>query len=48
LKRKDFVALKMLTKEQVCSNNFVDFCASEFQHTQALMRYLCFALDLDY
>ncbi|MCT8980460.1 DUF2461 domain-containing protein [Shewanella algae] len=48
LKRKDFVALKMLTKEQVCRSDFVDFCASEFQHTQALMRYLCFALDLDY
>ncbi|MGS0690882.1 DUF2461 domain-containing protein [Shewanella sp. 0m-4] len=48
LKRKDFIAIKPLTIEQVCAPDFVEQCASEFVSCQQLMRYLCFALDLDY
>jgi len=48
LKRKDFIAIKPISIAQVCSPNFSDFCANEFEHCQSLMRYLCFALDLDY
>jgi uncharacterized protein (TIGR02453 family) len=48
LKRKDFIAIKPLSIKQVCQSNFVDYCAQEYQHTRALMAYLCFALDLDF
>lgn len=48
LKRKDFIAIKPLSIEQVCAPEFVDVCAREFAACQQLMRYLCFALDLDY
>lgn len=48
LKRKDFIAIKPITIEQVCSAQFADVCAAEFEQCQQLMRYLCFALDLDY
>lgn len=48
LKRKDFIAMKPLTQAQIVRDDFVEFCAEEFKHTQKLMGYLCFALDLDY
>lgn len=48
LKRKDFIAIKAISIEQVCAADFGDFCSTEFEHCQQLMRYLCFALDLDY
>ncbi|WP_417760461.1 DUF2461 domain-containing protein [Shewanella sp.] len=48
LKRKDFIAIKSLSSQQVCRDDFVDFCAQEFQAVQKLMGYLCFALELDY
>ncbi|QQX81562.1 DUF2461 domain-containing protein [Shewanella sp. KX20019] len=48
LKRKDFIAIKPIDIEQVTSAQFTDFCAAEFEQCQQLMRYLCFALDLDY
>ncbi|KFZ39235.1 hypothetical protein HR45_02265 [Shewanella mangrovi] len=48
LKRKDFIALKPLSRERIISTDFVEFCAEEFQATQQLMAYLCFALELDY
>ncbi|MCG9728722.1 DUF2461 domain-containing protein [Shewanella sp. Isolate13] len=48
LKRKDFIAIKPLSIEQVCAPEFVDTCAREFAACQQLMRYLCFALDLDF
>ncbi|RKF13252.1 DUF2461 domain-containing protein [Alginatibacterium sediminis] len=48
LKRKDFIALKTITPEQICATNFDSFFAAQVQHSQALMAYLCFALDLDY
>ncbi|GIU19638.1 MULTISPECIES: DUF2461 domain-containing protein [unclassified Shewanella] len=48
LKRKDFIAIKPLTIEQICQADFAETCAHEFAACQQLMRYLCFALDLDY
>ncbi len=48
LKRKDFIAIKPISIEQVCAADFSQFCSTEFEHCQQLMRYLCFALDLDY
>ncbi|ABZ77595.1 conserved hypothetical protein [Shewanella halifaxensis HAW-EB4] len=48
LKRKDFIAIKSLSIEQVCAPEFVDICAQEFAACQQLMSYLCFALDLDF
>ena len=48
LKRKDFIAIKDISLEQVCQSDLVDFCAKQYQYTSALMHYLCFALDLDF
>ena len=48
LKRKDFIAIKPLTIDQICQAGFAETCAQEFAACQQLMRYLCFALDLDY
>ena len=48
LKRKDFIAIKPLSIAQVCAADFTELCATEFEQCQQLMRYLCFALDLDY
>lgn len=48
LKRKDFIATKSLTKDQVLAPDFAAQLAVEFAHCQQLMRYLCFALELDY
>ncbi|MGS0683047.1 DUF2461 domain-containing protein [Shewanella sp. 125m-7] len=48
LKRKDFIAIKPISIEQVCAPDFTDFFAAELASCQQLMRYLCFALELDY
>ncbi|MGI2171683.1 DUF2461 domain-containing protein [Shewanella sp. MF05960] len=48
LKRKDFIAIKPVSIEQVCSDDFVEFCTKEFEQTRSLMAYLCFALSLDF
>ncbi|MFQ6370132.1 DUF2461 domain-containing protein [Shewanella sp. YIC-542] len=48
LKRKDFIAVKALTPAQVTADDFCEYCAQSWQHTQQLMAYLCFALALDY
>ncbi|NRD73123.1 DUF2461 domain-containing protein [Shewanella sp. VB17] len=48
LKRKDFIAIKPISSQQFEDKDFVSWCAKEFEHTQKLMGYLCFALDLDY
>ncbi|MBB1268191.1 DUF2461 domain-containing protein [Shewanella sp. SR44-3] len=48
LKRKDFIAVKPISLEQVCRTDFVEFCSQQFAHTSALMHYLCFALELDF
>lgn len=48
LKRKDFIAIKHISKNTVISQNFAAFCANEFGEIQKLMQYLCFALEMDY
>jgi uncharacterized protein (TIGR02453 family) len=48
LKRKDFIAIKAISKQQVCDKDFVSICAKEFQQAASLIAYLCFALDLDF
>ncbi|ACA87700.1 DUF2461 domain-containing protein [Shewanella woodyi] len=48
LKRKDFIAIKPINAKQIYDKNFVSLCVKEFEQTQKLMGYLCFALDLDY
>gem|GEM_PF-3306959 len=39
---------KSIDNEQIYDKDFVSWCANEFQQTQKLMGYLCFALNLDY
>lgn len=48
LKRKDFIAIKPITTEQLLSDNFDTWCVEQFAQANKLMSYLCFALDLDY
>ncbi|WP_163931085.1 DUF2461 domain-containing protein [Paraferrimonas sp. SM1919] len=48
LKRKDFIAIKSISKQQVCSQDFLEFCTEQYQHTRQFMAYLCFALQLDF
>ena len=48
LKRKDFIAVKSITKNEILSSHFEQDCATYFGQCQKLMQYLCFALDLDY
>lgn len=48
LKRKDFIAIKAISTEQLFADNFDLWCAEQFSHANKLMAYLCFALDLDY
>ena len=48
LKRKDFIAIKPIEAKQTQDKDFVSRCAKEFEKSQKLMAYLCFALDLDY
>lgn len=48
LKRKDFIAIKYITFEDLCKSDVIDFCAEQFRHCAPLMSYLCFALELDF
>ncbi|WP_372872471.1 DUF2461 domain-containing protein [Shewanella sp.] len=48
LKRKDFIAVKSLANHEVMQPDFASGLVAEFKHCQQLMRYLCFALELDY
>lgn len=48
LKRKDFIAVKNISFEDLCKPDSVNFCAEQFQHCTQLMAYLCFALELDF
>lgn len=48
LKRKDFIAVKPLTNEEILRPDFASRLTAGFEHCQQLMRYLCFALELDY
>lgn len=48
LKRKDFIAFKAIEREAILQPDFADYVVNQWQHTQDLMHYLCFALELDY
>ncbi|MGI2261163.1 DUF2461 domain-containing protein [Shewanella sp. GXUN23E] len=48
LKRKDFIAVLPVTREQVLNHDFCTFCLTKFNAVSQLMAYLCFAMDLDY
>ncbi|QYK00416.1 DUF2461 domain-containing protein [Shewanella psychrotolerans] len=48
LKRKDFIAIKAISTEQLLGNDFALWCSEQFSQANKLMGYLCFALDLDY
>lgn len=45
LKRKDFIAISPLTKQQVCSEHLPELVAERFNLAVPLMAYLCFALE---
>jgi uncharacterized protein (TIGR02453 family) len=46
LKRKDFIGLSVLTKEQVCSNNLVKIAHARFSEAVPLMQFLCNAMNV--
>jgi uncharacterized protein (TIGR02453 family) len=48
LKRKDFIAFKAFDVASLLQPNFSDYLVEQWQHTQDLMHYLCFALELEY
>lgn len=48
LKRKDFIALKTYDCSEIHKPSFVNFAIRGFRQTDALMRYLCTALEVDY
>ncbi|MFC3032780.1 DUF2461 domain-containing protein [Pseudoalteromonas fenneropenaei] len=48
LKRKDFIAVKTISKDRVLSADFPEWLMSQWQACKPLMAYLCFALELDF
>lgn len=48
LKRKDFIAIKNLTRNNVLSTAFMDDSLALFQQTEPLMRFLCSALEVSF
>ncbi|MCL2297140.1 MAG: DUF2461 domain-containing protein [Proteobacteria bacterium] len=48
LKRKDYVAVAPLSKEEVLSPDFVKLTAQRFTEAVPLMRFLCKALEVQY
>ena len=48
LKRKDFIALKPLTKKQVTSKDFAEVLATGCRDAKPYVRYLCRALDVPF
>ncbi len=48
LKRKDFIAIAPISREQLHSENFVDQVDELLQRSVPLMRYLCGALDIPF
>ncbi|MCF1429050.1 MAG: DUF2461 domain-containing protein [Shewanella sp.] len=48
LKRKDFIAVLPLSRDQVLTDDFSTLCLTKFSAVGQLMAYLCFALNLDY
>lgn len=48
LRRKDYIAIKPLTKKQILSSCFLDETVKSFTSAKPFMRYLCQALDLQF
>jgi uncharacterized protein (TIGR02453 family) len=48
LKRKDFIAIKNLTRDTVLSSGFMDDTLALFQQSEPLMRFLCSALEVSF
>lgn len=48
LKRKDFIAFKAFDAKTLLQPHFANYLVEQWQHTQDLMHYLCFALELEY
>ncbi|MCL2309202.1 MAG: DUF2461 domain-containing protein [Proteobacteria bacterium] len=48
LKRKDFIAVAPLSKEETISADFVKLTARRFSETAPLMRFLCKALEVQF
>ncbi len=48
LKRKDFIAIEELTREQVLAPDFLARTAGSFRTARPFMRYLCASLDVPY
>ena len=48
IKRKDFIACVDFDDAQINDGSFVKFVSSAFKRTEALMSYLCMAVDVPY
>jgi uncharacterized protein (TIGR02453 family) len=48
LKRKDFIALKTFDSGEIHKPSFTNFVIKGFRQTDALMRYLCAAVEVKY
>jgi uncharacterized protein (TIGR02453 family) len=48
LKRKDFIATMNFDEARLTERGFVKFVAQSFKRTEALVSYLCMALDVPY
>jgi uncharacterized protein (TIGR02453 family) len=48
LKRKDFIAIKNLSKSNVVSSDFMGDTLNAFQQAESLMRFLCTALEVSF
>ncbi|MBW9274962.1 MAG: DUF2461 domain-containing protein [Candidatus Thiodiazotropha sp. (ex. Lucinisca nassula)] len=48
LKRKDFIALKAFDGNEIDKPSFCNFVTRGFKQTDALMRYLCAAVEVNY
>ena len=48
LKRKDFIAIKNLSRSNVVSSDFMGDTLNAFQQAESLMRFLCTALEVSF
>lgn len=48
IKRKDFIAIRNFTEDQVYADDFVDFVTDSFQAATPLMSFLCEALEVGF
>jgi uncharacterized protein (DUF2461 family) len=48
LKRKDFIAHRNFSDDEILRPDFVDFAVSNYKQCADYMSYLCMALEVDY